>query len=81
MARIAVEQSLGEITQALVNQGHEVVALNAGNASNCQCCVISGLDQNMMGISDTITQAPVINARGMSAEEVARQVSERIGKT
>ena len=40
--------------------------------------VITGLDNNVQGIADTVTQAPVITASGMTAEEICSEVESRI---
>ncbi|NDI37150.1 YkuS family protein [Chengkuizengella sediminis] len=80
MARVAVEDNLSNVKQALQNEGHEVFNLEENNMQNCQCCVITGQDQNMMGIADTQTQASVINADGLTAEEVVNQVNQSLNK-
>lgn len=71
-AKVAVEQGLGDVNQALQNSGFEVVGMD--NAGSCSACVISGQDKNVMGIANTHTQAAVINANGLTADEVVRQV-------
>ncbi|TMW73015.1 YkuS family protein [Alteribacter natronophilus] len=78
MARVGVEQSLSAIQQALQEKGHEIVQLQQqGDEDGCDCCVISGQDQNVMGMQDTQQQGSVINAHGMSADEVCQQVEQR----
>lgn len=76
MATIAVENSLSNVKQVLESSGHQVVSMEDGNVQNCDCCVISGQDKNMMGIAETATNASVINAQGMSVEEVVQQVNQ-----
>ncbi len=39
--------------------------------------VISGQDVNMMNMSDIKTEVPVINARGMTPEEVRRAIEKK----
>jgi hypothetical protein len=78
MARIAVEDSLGNVKQALQNSGHEVVSLDENSMQNCQCCVISGQDKNVMGIGERATQANIVNAEGMNADEVVNQVNRAV---
>ena len=78
LAKIAVEDSLSQVKDTLSSQGHQVVSLDANNAADCDCCVISGQDQNMMGMAETVTKAPVINADGLSASEIADQVQQRV---
>ena len=80
MAKICVERSLDNVRQALAQAGYEVVELTKENLKNCDCCIITGQDQNMMGMADTVTKARVINARGMSADEVVKEVSATVGK-
>jgi hypothetical protein len=79
MAKIGVEQSLTNIQQALKEKGHEVVELRQeSDATNCDCCVVSGLDSNMMGMHDTYTKGSVIDANGMSADEVCHHVESKL---
>ncbi|MFZ7102963.1 MAG: YkuS family protein [Peptococcaceae bacterium] len=73
--QIAVEPGLKNITQALQTAGYQVVDLEKGqNRNNVQCIVISGGDENMLGIQTTLTKAPVINAEGLTVEEVLQRV-------
>ncbi|WP_026695021.1 YkuS family protein [Peribacillus kribbensis] len=79
MARIGVEESLTNVSEALRSRGHEVVELKQeSDAQNCDACVVTGLDSNMMGISDTSIQGSVIEANGLSAEEVCSHVEDRL---
>ncbi|WP_445490717.1 YkuS family protein [Niallia sp. 03133] len=81
MAKVGVEQSLSNITEALKNSGHEVIELKQeSDAQGCDCCVISGGDSNVMGMQDTAIKGSVIEASGLSAEEVCSQVDQKIGK-
>jgi ribosome biogenesis protein Tsr3 len=78
MPRVAVEDSLSHVSKMLRDNGYEVVEL--GNWQNTiDAVVINGLDENILSDqSKTITGAPVINASGMTAEEVFRAVHERL---
>ncbi|MFX3625266.1 MAG: YkuS family protein [Ectobacillus sp.] len=79
MARIGVEQSLSDIQQALQQRGHEVVQLRSEqDAQGCDCCVVTGQDSNVMGMSNTSIQGPVIEASGMTAEEICQQVESKL---
>jgi hypothetical protein len=75
MAKIAVENSLTNVKQALENNGYQVVSMDESSIGSCDCCVISGQDKNMLGIAETATQAAVINAQGLSVDEVLQQVN------
>jgi hypothetical protein len=78
MPRIGVEESLTQVQQALRERGYEVVPLKQeSDARGCDCCVITGQDVNVMGMQDTVTAGPVIDARGLNAEDVCREIDGR----
>ncbi|AIE60076.1 YkuS family protein [Bacillus methanolicus] len=79
MAKIGVEQSLTNVSEALRQRGHDVVELKQeSDAKDCSFCVVSGLDSNVMGMQDTFTNASVILANGLSADEICQQVEEKL---
>ncbi|SEB11119.1 Uncharacterised protein family (UPF0180) [Thalassobacillus cyri] len=79
MSKIAVEESLSDISSALQQKGYDVITLkNEQDVQGCDCCVISGQDKNVMGMADASTQQSVINADGSTAEEVCQQVEQRL---
>jgi hypothetical protein len=79
MAKVGVEQSLTNVQQALREKGYDVVELKQeADAKNCACCVVTGLDSNVMGMQDTFTKGSVIDANGMSADEVCREVENKM---
>lgn len=81
MSRVGVEESLTDVKQALQEKGYEVVDLySMEDAANCDCCVVTGLDQNVMGMSSDVPDASVIQAKGMTAEEVCKEVEERLSR-
>lgn len=79
MAKIAVEESLTQVSEALRDKGHQVVALRTEDDVNgCDCCVITGQDKDVMGIQSTATKSPVIDATGMSADDVCEAVEQNL---
>jgi len=74
--QIAVEQGLDNVSQALRSAGYQVVKLEQGQLQNVQCVVVSGGDDNMMGIQTTMTKAPVINAQGLSPQEIVQKIRQ-----
>ena len=81
MAKIAVEQSLSNISQALRDKGYDVVDLRQeSDAQGCDYCVITGIDSNIMGIQNATVNAPVIEANGLSAEEICQRVDRELGR-
>ncbi|UFJ42949.1 YkuS family protein [Brevibacillus humidisoli] len=81
MPRVAVEHSLSDISSMLRQNGYDVVEL--GNWQQMvDAVVITGQDVNVLGDqSKSITGAPVINASGMSAQEVFHEVHKRLSPT
>lgn len=79
MAKVGVEQSLTNVQQVLREKGYEVVELKKeSDAKDCCCCVVTGLDSNVMGMQDTYIKGSVIDANGMTADEVCQEVENRV---
>ncbi|SEQ61356.1 YkuS family protein [Piscibacillus halophilus] len=78
MAKVGVEDTLTDVKELLQENGHEVVTLTGDNAAECDCCCISGQDQNVMGMSETTSDASIVNCDGMTAEEVLNEVNEKL---
>lgn len=79
MPRVAVEANLSTFQKYLSQQGYQVDALDATNMnqgvqSNYSAIVISGMDQNLMGIENVVQNCPVINAHGLTPEEVYQRL-------
>ncbi|MFQ3546096.1 YkuS family protein [Halobacillus rhizosphaerae] len=78
MKRIAIEENLSDIRSALQEKGYDLVTLkNQEDANDCECCIISGQDRNVMGIMNTETKGSVIDAHGRTADEVCQEVESR----
>lgn len=81
MARVGVEESLTNISEALRERGYDVVELRQeADVQGCDVCVVSGMDSNIMGMQDISIQGSVIEASGLSAEEVIRQIDQKSGQ-
>ncbi|MFZ3579899.1 YkuS family protein [Virgibacillus sp. DJP39] len=80
MALIGVEGTLTDVKDALKERGHQVVDLHSEeDVDQCDCCVISGQDKDVMGMSTISTDASVINADGYNAENVCQMVEKKLG--
>lgn len=77
--KIAVERSLTNVHQALQGSGFQTVELDLATTSEVGAIVISGQDQNFLGMHDTDSAIPVINAEGLTADDVLKAVKKRIG--
>lgn len=79
MTKIGVEESLSNVKQALRSKGYEIIDVKqAADARNLDCYVVTGLESNVMGINDTSIKASIIEADGLSADEVCREVENKI---
>jgi hypothetical protein len=75
MKRVAIEPGLSPIREYLSKQGFQVEDLNnttanQQNQSKYSAIIISGQDQNLMGMEDIVQNCPVINCDGLTPEQV-----------
>lgn len=75
--RIAVAEGLNSIKQALSERGYQVVDLGP-DAQEVDAVVVTGLDTNMMGFSNTTTKGPVFEARGRQPEELIWDIEKHV---
>ena len=81
--KIAVEQNLTPVVNYLTLQGYSVESMSAsdmlnGDKKGHDTFVISGASENFLSMEDWVTKANVINASGLSSEDVARRISGSI---
>ena len=77
--KIAVEQDLSPVKDYLSGKGYDVecIDFNEQSSANLQgfdAIVVTGQNSNFLGVNDTQTDAPVINADGLTSEEVAGRI-------
>lgn len=75
---VAVAAELGNVRAQLEQRGFEVVALEGSDLTQVDAVVVSGVSDNVTGVQNISTEAPVIAATGRSAAEVAEDVAGRI---
>ncbi|QKY68903.1 YkuS family protein [Lentibacillus sp. CBA3610] len=81
MARIGVEDAMTDVKETLAEMGHDVVDLQSeDDTAYCDCCVITGQDKDVMGMSTTSIAGSVINASGYSAQEVCDMVQDKLNE-
>lgn len=80
MSRIAIEASLTPMQEYLKRQGYQVDILDSSGINQDQndytAIVISGSDQNLMGIQNVAQNCPVINASGLTPQQVERRLEQ-----
>ncbi len=75
---VAVATELGNVRAQLEARGFTVVDLKGTDLKQVDAVVVSGVSENLTGIQNIETEAPVIAASGRGAAEVAADVAERI---
>jgi galactitol-specific phosphotransferase system IIB component len=80
--KIAVEQNLTPVKDYLSGKGYNVECISFGeqSASKLQgydAIVVTGQNSNFLGMQDTDSKVAVINADGMSPEEVAEEIESK----
>ncbi|WP_406540925.1 YkuS family protein [Clostridium ljungdahlii] len=83
MKNIGVEKGLSRMADYLNAQGYSVQILgeylenNVSKCKNLDAIVTAGYNTDMMGFSDTSTKVPVINADGLTQEEVKNMIQQK----
>lgn len=83
--RVAIENTLGDVRAFLSARGYEMVQLDPHTQTgielkNCDAIVISGMDDNLMGMTTIKTEAPVIDVKGMTPDQVLNRIENTIGR-
>lgn len=81
--KIAVEPNLTPVKDYLAKKGYKVEDINIGKENAKDLCgydavVVTGMNSDFLGMSDTETKAVVINASGMTPDDVANELERRI---
>lgn len=80
--KIAIEPNLTPIKEYLSEKGYCVENIDYGQGTmsnkNYDAFIVAGVETNFMGIQDTSTKAVVINAEGLTAEQVYQQLQSRL---
>lgn len=72
---IAVEDGLTPVKEFLQEKGYQVVSIRQGK--NADAAIITGMDDNMMNMQDIVVDAPVVNAQGMTPQEVLHALESK----
>ncbi|SNX55107.1 YkuS family protein [Thermoanaerobacterium sp. RBIITD] len=83
--KIAVERQLSSVKRYLTDKGYDVVNLEQNSElsgidiKDYDAIVITGQHRDMLGYENTITKSPVIDAAGLTPEDVESQIKRSIG--
>lgn len=83
MKKVAVQKGLSPVKSYLENSGYSVKEFDnrkktADNYLNkFDAVVVTGESENIMGIEDATTNASIINADGMTPEDVKNEIERK----
>lgn len=80
---IALEKKLNNFKGHLENAGFKTIEFNMNSNTgwqNADLVVLSGMNENLMGMQDIQTGVPVINATGLSPDDIVQKAMERLGQ-
>lgn len=82
MGKIAIEPNLTPIKEYLTRQGYQVESVSLGaspgvNLDAYQAFIVTGQSNNFMGVQETQTRAAVIDATGMTPDDVLRALRQQ----
>ncbi|MFW5999191.1 MAG: YkuS family protein [Halanaerobiaceae bacterium] len=77
---VAVEGDMANVFQTLENSRYSPISLAKADLDSVDAVVISGGDENVTGVMKTITNAPVIDAGGLSAQEIKDKLDSTFKK-
>lgn len=80
MKKVAVQKGLTDVEDYLRSEGYEVQGFDNYNEKNSSyydkfdAVVVSGQDKNILGMENTSTKAPAIDADGLTPQQVKSQI-------
>lgn len=74
---VAVEDNLASVKDFLSAKGCQIIDVEKARNRQVDAVVISGMDENLLGMEDVTINAPVINAKGRTPEEVWNNISRQ----
>ncbi len=82
--KIAIEPNLSPIRDYLTDRGFQVEDIRYGaesrrfNPDEYAAIIITGQDRNFMGMNDIKTKAPVIDASGLTPQDVFSKLENMV---
>ncbi|HHY14487.1 MAG TPA: YkuS family protein [Firmicutes bacterium] len=75
--KIAIEDGLSNIRSYLEENGFKTIGLSE-SPQQASLFIVSGMDTNPLGDAATTSRTPVIEAAGLSAQQVLEEVEKRL---
>jgi CO dehydrogenase/acetyl-CoA synthase beta subunit len=82
-AKVAVESDLTNVSNYLEEQGYQVIEFIhseeiADEIEDVEAIIISGMHKNLMGMEDIEAEALMIEASGLSPEEIGDMLEQQL---
>jgi len=84
MKNIAVQKGLKPVIEHLSQAGYKVYEFDLRQKASkdfldgFDAIVFTGMNDNFMGIQETVNNVPIIEARGMTPEEIKNTIEQRV---
>lgn len=80
---IAVEHNLTPVMEYLSEKGYKVEGIDLSseyskNIDKYDAVVVTGMNKDFLGVQDTVSKIPVIEAKGLTAEQVYNQLTSSL---
>ncbi len=80
--KIAIEPALTNVKDYLLGMGYKVESIDVnketGSLRGFDAIVVNGMSSNLLGMSNTRAKASVINADGLTPQEVAQRIDQTV---
>lgn len=73
---VALDDGLAPVKNYLTEQGCQIINIDAAKNQQVDAVILSGMDENFLGMEDIMIDAPVISANGMTPEEIWRDIQK-----
>ncbi|QGT99381.1 hypothetical protein SYNTR_0788 [Candidatus Syntrophocurvum alkaliphilum] len=74
---VAVEGNLSHVKDYLNTNGYQVIPVEDAFEKQILAVVISGADENLMGMQELAVKVPVINALGKTPEQILTDITSQ----
>lgn len=71
---IALDHGLTPVKNFLSEQGCRIINIDQVKNQAVDAVILSGSHENLLGMQDVMTDAPVFSAEGMTPEEIWRDI-------
>ena len=75
---VAVDRDLSRFGETLEAAGFRVVAAGDADVAEAEVVVLDGMDDQAMGMENREIPAPIVDAAGMTADQVVAAVRQHI---